>query len=136
MDNGCSPRWHNATARVNSRYSGWPHLPLLTCKVGDGCPRPLIPQDANRPASSDRRRRLAVVNEWTALGVVFISLGEGIDATTPAGTLQLYILGALAQFERGRLRERVLAGLAGAKREGRRLGRRRTTPVSEDAPRG
>ena len=28
---------------------------------------------------------LTVVNEWTALGVAFISLGEGIDATTPAG---------------------------------------------------
>jgi hypothetical protein len=28
---------------------------------------------------------LAVVNEWTTLGVAFISLGEGIDATTPAG---------------------------------------------------
>jgi DNA invertase Pin-like site-specific DNA recombinase len=32
--------------------------------------------------------------------------------------VQLHILGALAQFERGRLRERVLAGLARAKREG------------------
>ncbi len=78
----------------------------------------------------------AVVNEWTALGVAFISLGEGIDATTPAGALQLHILGALAQFERGRLRERVVAGLARAKREGRRLGRRRTTPLPEAAPRG
>ena len=84
----------------------------------------------------DLAHLLAVVNEWTALGVAFISLGEGIDATTPAGALQLHILGALAQFERGRLRERVVAGLARAKREGRRLGRRRTTPLPAAAPRG
>ena len=76
------------------------------------------------------------MNEWTTLGVTFISLGEDIDATTPAGVLQLQILGALAQFERGRLRERVLAGLARAKREGRHLGRRRSTPQPEGAPRG
>jgi DNA invertase Pin-like site-specific DNA recombinase len=66
----------------------------------------------------DLAHLLAVVNEWTALGVAFISLGEGIDATTPAGALQLHILGALAQFERGRLRERVVAGLARARRDG------------------
>src|SRR5262245_26988872 len=48
----------------------------------------------------DSAHLLAVVNEWTALGVAFISLGEGIDATTPAGALQLHILGALAQFDR------------------------------------
>jgi len=76
------------------------------------------------------------VNEWTTLGVTFISLGEDIDATTPAGVLQLQILGALAQFERGRLRERVLAGLAREKREGRHLGRRRSTPLPDGAPRG
>jgi DNA invertase Pin-like site-specific DNA recombinase len=84
----------------------------------------------------DLAHLLTVMNEWTALGVAFISLGEGIEATTPAGALQLHILGALAQFERGRLRERVLAGLARAKREGRRLGRRRTTALPEGAPRG
>jgi site-specific DNA recombinase len=43
--------------------------------------------------------------------VPFISLAEGIDATTPAGKLQIHILGAIAEFERGRMRERVLAGL-------------------------
>jgi DNA invertase Pin-like site-specific DNA recombinase len=66
----------------------------------------------------DLAHLLAVVNEWTALGVAFISLGEGIDATTPAGALQLHTLGALAQFARGRLRERVLAGLARAREGG------------------
>jgi Resolvase, N terminal domain len=37
--------------------------------------------------------------------VAFVSLGEGIDCTTPAGKLQLHILAVLSEFERGRIRE-------------------------------
>ena len=55
--------------------------------------------------------------------MAFVSLGEGIDATTPAGKLQMHILGAIAEFERGRIVERVRAGLARAKAQGTRLGR-------------
>ena len=58
-----------------------------------------------------------------AVGVGFVSLGEGIDCTTPAGRLQLHILGALAEFERARISERVEARLARARRQGKRLGR-------------
>jgi DNA invertase Pin-like site-specific DNA recombinase len=57
--------------------------------------------------------------------VAFVSLSEGIDATTPAGRLQLHVLGAIAEFERDRIRERVVAGLDRAKAQGRRLGRPR-----------
>ena len=51
-----------------------------------------------------------------------MSLAEGIDPTTPAGKLQLHILGAIAEFERERIRERVLAGLTRARAQGRKLG--------------
>ncbi len=73
---------------------------------------------------------ITFLDELHALGVAFVSLGEGIDATTPAGKLQLHILGAIAEFERERIRERVMAGLQRAKRQGTRLGRRprRLTP--------
>ncbi|HYT73771.1 MAG TPA: recombinase family protein, partial [Vicinamibacterales bacterium] len=47
------------------------------------------------------------------------------DATTPAGKLQMHILGAIAEFERERIRERVLAGLQRAKAQGTQLGRPR-----------
>jgi radical SAM superfamily enzyme YgiQ (UPF0313 family) len=50
--------------------------------------------------------------------VGFVSLAEGIDATTPAGRLQLHVLGAIAEFERERIRERVLA----AAKKNKRLG--------------
>jgi DNA invertase Pin-like site-specific DNA recombinase len=59
------------------------------------------------------------------IGVSFVSLAEGIDATTPAGKLQMHILGAIAEFERARIQERVRAGLARAKAQGVRLGRPR-----------
>ena len=59
------------------------------------------------------------------MGVAFVSLQEGIDATTPAENLQMHILGAIAEFERARIAERVKAGLARAKANGRRLGRPR-----------
>ena len=56
---------------------------------------------------------------------VALSLAEGIDATTPAGKLQMHILAAIAEFERERIRERVMAGLKRAREQGRRLGRPR-----------
>ena len=61
------------------------------------------------------------------VGVAFVSLGEGIDCTTPAGKLQLHILAALAEFERERIRERIHAGIARAK-AGRKTTRATTTP--------
>ena len=69
------------------------------------------------------RHLVTLLDELHALGVSFVSLGEGIDCTTPAGRLQLHILAALAEFERARIAERVKAGLARARANGTRLGR-------------
>jgi DNA invertase Pin-like site-specific DNA recombinase len=66
---------------------------------------------------------VGLLDDLQALGVAFVSLAEGIDATTPAGRLQMHILGAIAEFERARIAERVRAGLQRAKAQGRRLGR-------------
>jgi DNA invertase Pin-like site-specific DNA recombinase len=72
---------------------------------------------------------ITLLEDLQALGVAFVSLAEGIDATTPAGKLQMHILGAIAEFERARIQERVRAGLARARRQGKRLGRPRVHPV-------
>ena len=69
------------------------------------------------------RHLVTMLDELQGLGVAFVSLGEGIDCTTPAGKLQLHILAALAEFERERIRERVNAGLRRAREQGKRLGR-------------
>lgn len=66
---------------------------------------------------------IALLDELQSLGVGFVSLAEGIDITTPAGKLQMHLLAAVAEFERGRIVERVKAGLARAKAQGKRLGR-------------
>jgi DNA invertase Pin-like site-specific DNA recombinase len=59
-----------------------------------------------------------------ARGVAFRSLTEGIDTTTPSGTLIFHIFGALAQFERDLIRERTGAGLKAAEQRGRKGGRK------------
>jgi putative DNA-invertase from lambdoid prophage Rac len=69
---------------------------------------------------------IVLLDELQVLGIAFVSLGEGIDATTPAGKLQMHILGAIAEFERERIRERILAGLHRARLQGKRLGRPKT----------
>src|SRR5215211_7589155 len=71
------------------------------------------------------RHLILLLDELSAVGVAFVSLAEGIDATTPAGRLQLHILGAIAEFERARIQERVRAGLARVRAQGRTLGRPR-----------
>ncbi len=58
-------------------------------------------------------------------GVDFVSVTEAIDTTTPAGRMVLTFLGAIAEFEREIIRERILAGLGRAKANGTKLGRPR-----------
>ena len=48
----------------------------------------------------------------------------------------MHILGAIAEFERGRIQERVRAGLIRARAQGKRLGRLRTAPVQIAVPGG
>ncbi len=81
------------------------------------------------------RHLVTLLDELHAVGVSFVSLGEGIDCTTPAGRLQLHVLAALAEFERGRIAERVQAGLARARRQGKRLGRPPTRISAADLQR-
>lgn len=65
------------------------------------------------------------LEEFQALGVDFISLTEGVDTTTPTGQLLFGIFGAVAQFERDLLVERVRAEIAHARSLGKQIGRPR-----------
>jgi DNA invertase Pin-like site-specific DNA recombinase len=75
--------------------------------------------------------------EFDALGVAFISLRDNLDLTTPAGRLMFQIVGAMAEFERSLIVERVRAGLhnpdkPGYSSKGNRLGRPRVgVPVAK-----
>ena len=66
---------------------------------------------------------LATLQELEHLGVGFVSLTEALDLTTPAGRAMAGMLAVFAEFEREILRERVRAGLAQARQNGKRLGR-------------
>jgi DNA invertase Pin-like site-specific DNA recombinase len=63
--------------------------------------------------------------EFEALGVAFVSLRDNLDLSTPSGRLMFQIIGAMAEFERSLIQERVRAGLRNARAKGKRLGRPR-----------
>jgi DNA invertase Pin-like site-specific DNA recombinase len=63
--------------------------------------------------------------EFDALGIAFVSLRDNLDLTTPSGRLMFQIIGAMAEFERALIQERVRAGLRNAVAKGKRLGRPR-----------
>jgi DNA invertase Pin-like site-specific DNA recombinase len=63
------------------------------------------------------------LEEFRVLGIDFISFTEGIDTTTPSGQLLFHVVGAVAQFERDLIAERVRAGMAYARAMGKKLGR-------------
>jgi putative DNA-invertase from lambdoid prophage Rac len=66
---------------------------------------------------------VSTLQELQHLGVGFVSLTEALDLTTPAGRAMAGLLAVFAEFEREILRERVRAGLAHARQNGKHLGR-------------
>jgi DNA invertase Pin-like site-specific DNA recombinase len=66
---------------------------------------------------------LSILTDLRERGVSFRSLTEQMDTGTPHGELLFSLFGALAQYERALTRERIMAGLAAARRWGRHGGR-------------
>ena len=69
------------------------------------------------------KQLVETVEELGGRGVGLRSLTEAIDTTTPGGKLVFHLFAALAEFERGVIRERTLAGLQAARARGRTGGR-------------
>lgn len=72
------------------------------------------------------------LEEFSKTGKSIISLKEGLDLSTAAGRLMANVLAAMANFERDRIRERTLMGLARARAQGKKLGRpyKKTPPAN------
>ena len=81
------------------------------------------------------RHLVAALDEFKALRIDFASHQEAVDTSTPAGRMLFQVIGAMAEFEREIIRERVVAGIERAKRRGRRLGRPRVRVDLENAKR-
>src|ERR1035437_5339427 len=98
----------------------------------------------NRLMDDSRRRQFDIVLVWKidrfgrslkhlvnaladldSYGVAFASLKDNLDLSTPSGRLMFQIIGAMAEFERALIQERVKAGLHNARRNGKKLGRPR-----------
>lgn len=69
------------------------------------------------------KQLLMISEECRALGIDFVCLKQNVDTTLPAGRLTFQVLGAVAEFERELLRERVKSGMAQARRSGKHVGR-------------
>ena len=73
-----------------------------------------------------------LIEEFKSRGVAFVAVSQGIDtsASSPVGNLQLHVLMAIAEFERTLIKERVIAGIAAAKKKGIHCGRKSTHAVT------
>lgn len=69
------------------------------------------------------KQLLNALELFRALGIGFVSCTEAIDTSLPHGEMLFQIIGAIAQWERSLIVERVKAGLQHARRQGKRLGR-------------
>jgi len=131
-----------AELREYAGRRGWQIVEEFTDQGVSGCKesRPAL----NRLMSDACRRRFDAILVWkidrfgrslkhlvnalaelAALGVAFISLRDNLDLSTPSGRLMFQIIGAMAEFERALIQERVRAGLRNARAKGRRLERPR-----------
>ena len=62
--------------------------------------------------------------EFEAVGVALVSFSDNLDLSTPQGRLMFQIIGAMAEFERSLICERVKAGIAHRKAQGKKFGGR------------
>ena len=72
---------------------------------------------------------VVTLKELAELGVAFVSLAEALDLTTSTGRAMAGLLSVFAEFEHAILCERVRAGLAEARLNGKRLGRPKTAAL-------
>jgi DNA invertase Pin-like site-specific DNA recombinase len=75
---------------------------------------------------------VTAIADFEALGVAFVSLRDNLDLSTPSGRLMFQIIGAMSEFERSLIQERVRAGLRNARAKGKKFGRPRV-PVDARA---
>ena len=142
--NNQDPEMQLSELREYAAHRGWQIVEEFTDQGVSGCKesRPAL----NRLMADACRRRFDAILVWkidrfgrslkhlvnalaelAALGVAFISLRDNLDLSTPSGRLMFQIIGAMAEFERALIQERVRAGLRNARSKGKQLGRTRVT---------
>jgi len=69
------------------------------------------------------KQLVMTLDELRELGISFVSLQEAFDTSTSTGILLFQVVGAIAEFERSLIKERIALGLERARAEGKKLGR-------------
>jgi len=147
------PEMQLAELREYAARRGWKVIGEYTDQGGVSGSKESRPE-LNRLMTDAHRRRFDAVLVWkidrfgrslkhlvnaladlNAYGVAFVSLRDNLDLSTPSGRLMFQIIGAMAEFERALIQERIKAGLRNARSKGKRLGRpRRIVDASRIAP--
>lgn len=65
---------------------------------------------------------LAIIDDLSKRNIEFVSLSEGFDTRTPAGKMVFSVIGAMAEFERNLIIDRVNDGIKNAKLKGTKSG--------------
>jgi len=71
------------------------------------------------------RHLVNALAEFESLNIAFVSLSDNLDLSTASRRLMFNIIGAMAEFERALIQERVKAGIRNARAKGKRIGRPR-----------
>ncbi len=77
------------------------------------------------------KQLVMTLDELRELGIAFVSLQEAFDTSTSTGILLFQVVGAIAEFERSLIRERIALGLERARAEGKTIGRPLGAKVDE-----
>jgi DNA invertase Pin-like site-specific DNA recombinase len=138
--NGQNPEMQLSELREYAARRGWTITEEFVDQGVSGCKesRPAL----NRLMADARRRRFEIIACWKidrfgrslkqlvnaladleSYGVAFVSLRDNLDLSSPSGRLMFQIIGAMSEFEKALVQERVACGLRNAVRNGKTLGR-------------
>ena len=99
-----------------------PGLDALMADARRGLFQVVVVWRFDRFARSVKQLVLAL-EEFRSLRIEFVSHQEALDSSTPLGKAMFTIIGAMAELERNIIRERVLAGMEHARRNGTKSGK-------------
>lgn len=110
-----------------TRYSksGGPHRGAASLPFWFYSAAWLVTRGLSPMSRAAKRQAVNALAEFESLGIAFVSLSDNLDLSTASGRLMFQIIGAMAEFERALIQERVRAGIRNARAKGRRIGRPR-----------
>lgn len=115
---GCNMIYHEKAS--GGRWNR-PELKIMLGKLRDG--DQVVVWKLDR-LSRSLKDLLTIIEAIEKSGAHFKSITESIDTGSAAGKMMMQMVGSFAEFERAMLKERTLAGLQAARKEGRIGGRR------------